>query len=152
MTTESEHQTLLVKIAIAAVWVDNQLEPAEVEYLQHTFSQQGLITAAELETVLQQPVSSAQLNLWLVAYLRNSNKIERQQMLATIANLFMADGTVSNEEHQFLDEFYELMAQIPPQPEQAAQDVLINLGRSLSQAVQQFMYTARQAVQRDTEA
>jgi hypothetical protein len=41
------------------------------------------------------------------------------QLLGAIGNLMMADNTVSPEEHTLLDDYYTLMAGIPPRPESA---------------------------------
>ncbi len=112
-----EQQKLLLKILIGAAWVDRNLEPQEIDYLQQLLQQYNLHSDSELQQLLEQPVPIAQTEFWIIDYLEESTNTERMQLLSAIASLLMADENVSEIEHDLLDEYYDLMARIPPHPE-----------------------------------
>ena len=116
MNTEEQHR-LLLKIVIGAAWVDHRLEPSEVEYFQQLLQRYHLHLNSELQPLLQQPVPIEQTERWIVQYLRDSADIDRQRLLSAIASVLIADENVSDIEHDLIDEYYELMARIPPPPE-----------------------------------
>ena len=117
MDMQSQHK-LMLKIVIGSAWVDNRLEPTEVEYLQTLLKRYQLTHAPELLALLEEPVPFEQTELWMVEYLANTTETERQKLLATIGKLVIADDTVLPQEHTLLDDYYMLMAEIPARPEQ----------------------------------
>ena len=112
-----EQEKLLLKIVIGAAWIDRYLAPEEIEYLQKLLEQYHLHLNSELQQLLKQPIALQQTENWIVEYLKDTTSKERLRLLSAIANMFMADENVSEIEHQLLDEYYELMARIPPHPE-----------------------------------
>lgn len=115
-----KQQDLLLKIVIGAAWVDRHLEPAEVEYLQQLLERYQLHLDSKLQPLLEQPVPLEQTEVWIVEYLKDSTTTERQRLLSAIASMLIADETVSDIEHDLIDEYYELMARIPPHPESSS--------------------------------
>ncbi|MGF1486439.1 MAG: TerB family tellurite resistance protein [Prochloraceae cyanobacterium] len=112
-----EQQKLLLKIVIGAAWIDRHLAPEEIEYLEKLLAQYHLHLNSELQKLLKQPITPQQTENWIVEYLEDTTQEERMRLLSAIANMCMADEKVSEIEHQLLDEYYELMARIPPHPE-----------------------------------
>jgi hypothetical protein len=113
----AHHQHLMLKILIGSAWVDRHLVPEEVSYLKTVLSRFHLDRDAELQALLHAPVDLPQTEQWLVSYLRDSPDSERLKLLAAIGNLLIADDDVSDIEHDLLDEFHSLMANIPSPPE-----------------------------------
>jgi hypothetical protein len=113
----AQHTYLMLKILIGSAWVDRHLEPEEVAYLKKVLSRFHLEHNAELQALLTIPVEPTQTEQWLVSYLRESPDSERLKLLAAIGNLLIADDEVSDVEHDLLDEFHTLMANIPSPPE-----------------------------------
>ena len=116
MDMQSQHK-LMLKIVIGSAWVDDRLEPTEVQYLQTLLKRYQLTHAPELLALLEEPVPLEQTELWMVEYLADTTETERQRLLATIGKLVIADDTVLPQEHTLLDDYYMLMAKIPAHPE-----------------------------------
>lgn len=113
-----QHQhRLMVKIIIGSAWVDGRVEPAEVQYLQTLLERCQLTHAPDLLALLEEPVSLRQTERWMADYLADTTETERQRLLAAIGKLVIADDTVMPQEHILLDDYYTLMAEIPPHPE-----------------------------------
>lgn len=132
-------QNRLLKIVIGAAWCDRHLDPAEVEHLQQLLQQYHLHLDSELQPLLEQPVPLEQTELWLVEYLQDSTDTERQRLLSEIASMLIADENVSDIEHDLLDEYYELMARIPPHPESTS-----TLTPTLGRFVKRLLRSVRQ--------
>ncbi len=110
---QSQKQKLMTKILVGSAWIDRKLEPAEKDYLQTVLDRYGLGKDAELSAMLHQPTPVSTTEKWLVQYLKDSSSEERMQLLANIGKVLIADDTVSDIEHDLLDEYHELMARIP---------------------------------------
>lgn len=121
MNPQHQHQ-LMLKIIIGSAWADGHLEPTEVQYLQTLLDRYQLRHVPELETLLDKPVALAQTERWIAQYLTGSNETQRQSLLAAIGKMVIADDTVTQQEHMLLDDYYLLMAKIPPIAEQSPTD------------------------------
>ena len=117
MQVESQHQQQILKIAIGSAWADRHLEPQEVEYLQSLFQRYHLSHNSQMQALLKTRVPLAQTERWIVDYLSDTTETERLKLLATIGNVLVADDSFSETDHDLLDEYYTLMAEIPPHPE-----------------------------------
>lgn len=127
MNVQSQHK-LMLKIVIGSAWLDDRLEPTEVEYLQTLLEHYQLTHAQDLLALLEEPVPLEQTELWMVEYLADTTETERQRLLATIGKLVIADDTVLPQEHTLLDDYYVLMAKIPARPEETP-TLVENLGK-----------------------
>ncbi len=116
MDQGNQHRRI-IEIVIGSAWADRHLEPGEVAYLQKLLVQYHLDHDRELLALLQTPVSLEQTTQWMVAYLMDSTDTERLQLLAAIGNVLIADNEVSEQDHNLLDEYHNLMAQIPAHSE-----------------------------------
>lgn len=124
---------------IGAAWSDRRLEPTEIEHFQQLLQRFHLHLNPELQTLLEQPVPLKQTELWLVEYLKDSTDTERQRLLSEIASMLIADDRVSDIEHDLLDEYYELMARIPPHPESTT-----TLAPTLGRFIKRLLRSVRQ--------
>ncbi|AFY59594.1 TerB family tellurite resistance protein [Synechococcus sp. PCC 6312] len=107
----------IIAIIIGAAWADGSLQPTEVSYLQKLLSQYHLQEDSELQSLLAAPVPLAITEELIATYLPDSTATERQKLLVDIGTLLIADDVVSPQEHQLLDDYYTLMAEISPLPE-----------------------------------
>lgn len=141
-SAHSEAQTqLLMKIIIGAAWIDHHLEPAEVGYLNQLLERHRLTHRPELKSLLDTPVPPQQTERWMVEYLQQTTELDRQKALAAIAKMLIADDTVSDSEHDLLDDFYLMMERIPPQPEALTQlvETVGQFARKVMRTVNQFI-------------
>ena len=134
MESVEQHNKLLLKIVIGAAWIDRHLAAEEVEYLQKLLEQYQLHLDFELQQLLQTPIPFSQTENWIVEYLEDTTDKERLRLLSAIANMVMADENVSEIEHELLDEYYELMARIPPHPE-ATPNLVQTVGRFVQKLI-----------------
>lgn len=142
LSPATEHEIkrkLLIRIVLGAAWADGKLDAAEVQYLNKILEAEDIARDEEIKTLLHEPPSAYQLELWLVQYLGCTDVPERLGALAQIANLLMSDGEVSSIEHDFLDEVHTLMAQIPPQPQEVQKKTRDNLLSSLGKVVRRII-------------
>lgn len=114
---EPQSQILILKIVIGSAWIDRHLEPGEVKYLQTLLERYRLDHNPELLALLEKPVSLPQTEQWMVQYLMDATETERLQLLGAIGKMVIADEIVSPEDHNLLDDYYDLMADIPPKLE-----------------------------------
>ena len=114
---EASHKKLLMQIAIGCAWLDGHLHQREIDYLTKLLEHYHLESDLQLRQLTATPVSISQTERWMAEYLADTTETERQEALAAIANLLIADNSVSESEHQILDDFYAMMAAIPPHPE-----------------------------------
>lgn len=119
MDARTQHQRLL-RIAIGSAWADSHLELGEVEYLQTLLQRYQLAQNSELLALLQTPVPFEQTERWIVEYLSDTTETDRLKLLAAIGNVLIADNVVSEADHDLLDEYHTLMANIPPHPESSS--------------------------------
>lgn len=129
-----EQQQLLLKIVIGAAWVDGHLETQEVEYLEKLLHKYNLSHDSELLLLLSQPVAIEATENWIISYLASSTDTERMRLLSAIADILIADRTVSEIEHELLDEYHALMAKIPSHREATPSSIEI-IGRFVRQLI-----------------
>ena len=127
-------QQLMLKIIIGAAWVDGHLEQAEVEYLQTLLKRYQLTHDPELMALLEKSVPLQQTEIWIVEYLADTTETERQRLLAAIGKLLIIDDTVLPVEHDLLDDYYALMAEIPAQPEETP-TLVATIGKFVRQTI-----------------
>ena len=127
-------QQLMLKIIIGAAWVDGHLEQAEIEYLQTLLKHYQLTHDPELMALLEKSVPLQQTEIWIVEYLADTTETERQRLLAAIGKLLIIDDTVLPVEHDLLDDYYALMAEIPAQPEETP-TLVATVGKFVRQAI-----------------
>lgn len=81
----------------------------------------------------------------MAQYLADANETQRQSLLAAIGKMVIADDTVTQQEHRFLDDYYLLMAKVPPYREQAPRDEQTpKLVKTVGQFVRQVVKKLRQ--------
>lgn len=132
---DTEHQRLTLQILIGSAWVDHTLSEPEVTYLKQVLDRYHLTQDNELQALLQEPVPAQQTERWIVEFLRQTNQEERLKLLAAIGNLLIADDVVSEIEHDLLDEYHDLMAQIPDDPHHIT-NLVRNIGSYVNKALQ----------------
>jgi uncharacterized tellurite resistance protein B-like protein len=108
------HLRQMMALIMGAAWADGRLSPAEVEYLQKLLAQYHLDHDPELLALLKTPLPLDATEALIATYLANSTESERQKLLVDIGTLLIADDVISPQEHQLLDDYYTLMAEIPP--------------------------------------
>lgn len=133
---DTEHQRLTLQILIGSAWVDHTLSEPEVTHLQQVLERYHLSQDEALQALLKEPVSSQQTERWIVEFFQNTQQEERLQLLAAIGNLLIADEVVSDIEHDLLDEYHDLMAKIPDEP-----DHIANLARNIGHYVNKALTT-----------
>lgn len=117
MNYPQPHLRQIIAIIIGAAWADGSLQPTELSYLQKLLSQYHLLEDTELQSLLGAPVPLAITEELIAGYLADSTVTERQKLLVDIGTLLIADDVVFPQEHQLLDDYYTLMAEVPPIPE-----------------------------------
>ncbi len=128
---------LMLKILIGSAWIDSQLEPQEITYIEKVLARLDLARDGELQELVKTAVSPEQTQRWLVAYLKDSPDSERLKLLAAIGNLLISDEVVSSVEHDLLDEFHHLMTTIPD-PAEPMTSPLSEVGPKILKRVGQF--------------
>jgi uncharacterized tellurite resistance protein B-like protein len=102
-------QKLLMKIAIAAAWVDGTLQPEEREYLQKLCDRYQLGANEEIQSLLSRdtPIPIEECDHWLTAFQQESSMDETGdeygQLLEAVGGLIYSDGEVDPAEAAFLD-------------------------------------------------
>ncbi|MGB7414220.1 MAG: TerB family tellurite resistance protein [Thermosynechococcaceae cyanobacterium] len=133
MNTEQQHR-LIIQILIGSAWADQHLEPQEVDYLRSLLQRYHLSHDTELQELLQTPVLPEQTERWIVAYLKNAEEEERMILLSKIGNVLISDDQVSDSEHDLLDRYYELMAQVSHRSE-AIPNLIKTVGRFVRDSI-----------------
>lgn len=133
MDSQYQHQ-LMLKIIIGAAWVDGHLEGTEVQYLQTLLERYQLTHAPDIMALLEKPVPLRQTERWMVEYLADNTEIERQKLLAAIGKLVIVDDNVMPQEHNLLDDYYTLMAEIPARSEETP-TLVASVGKFVRQAI-----------------
>jgi hypothetical protein len=149
MDTTKQHK-LMLKILIGSAWADRHLEPEETRYLETVIERYELQNDPDLRSLLTTPVSLDQTELWILSYLKDATETERFRLLAAIGNLLIADHVVSSVEHDLLDDFHDLMASVPAQPEAERKSTVEELAPGIAQQLGKFFRRVAETVQRLT--
>lgn len=95
----------LVKILIAAAWIDGKIQPEERQYLQQVAKEEGVATDPEIQPLLGE-LKSVQLTEcyeWVREYLGDRPSSEDcQNLIEAISGLIYRDGEVAIEEAKLL--------------------------------------------------
>jgi hypothetical protein len=146
MDTTTQHK-LMLKILIGSAWADRHLEPEETRYLETVIERYGLQKDPDLRSLLTTPVSLEKTELWILSYLKDATETERFRLLAAIGNLLIADHVVSSVEHDLLDDFHDLMASVPAQPEVERKSTVEELAPGIAQQLGKFFRRVAETVQ-----
>ncbi|MGF1600658.1 MAG: TerB family tellurite resistance protein [Thermosynechococcaceae cyanobacterium] len=130
---EEQHR-LILQILIGSAWADQHLEPQEVDYLQSLLKRYHLSHDSDLQSLLGTPVSLKQTEQWIIAYLKNAEEEERMILLANIGKVLISDDQVSDSEHDLLDRYYDLMAQVSHRSE-AIPNLIKTVGRFVRDSI-----------------
>jgi hypothetical protein len=133
-TPNKARQKQLMQIIIGSAWVDGQIEPRETQYLNQLLQRYGLANDRDLQRALTTAIPLQQTEQWIREYLFGTTEAERQQLLAAIAKLLIIDDVVTDIEHQLLDDYYTLMAEVPPLPDFAP--MVRSVGKFVKQAAE----------------
>ncbi|MCU0566975.1 MAG: TerB family tellurite resistance protein [Oculatellaceae cyanobacterium Prado106] len=142
--SDKTRQKLLLQIVIGSAWVDGQLDDRETQYLTNLLQHHGQASDRDLQEIIGQPVPIQQTERWMAEYLLGTNETERQRALSAIAKLIIVDDQVTDQEHQLLDDYYDLMATIPALPDLSP--VVKSVGQFVKQAAKaigQFVSDAK---------
>lgn len=100
MVTDSQVKKL-VKILIAAAWIDGKIEPEERQYLREIAQVKGLANDPEIKPWLYElvPVQPGEYSQWLGEYLGDRPSLEDyQNLISAISELIYSDDDVGVEE------------------------------------------------------
>ena len=101
----------LLKILIAAAWLDGKIQPEERQYLQQIAQEQDIATDPEIKPWLYGlvPVKPDECYQWVKEYLGNSPSTEDcQNLIQEIGGLIYSDGEVATEEAKLLAKIQDL--------------------------------------------
>ncbi len=101
----------LLKVLIAAAWIDGKIQPEERQYLQQIAQEKGIATDPEIKPWLYElvPVKSEECYEWIKQYLGNSPTTEDcQNLIQEIGGLIYSDGEVAIEEAKLLAKIQDL--------------------------------------------
>ncbi len=101
----------LLKILIAAAWIDGKIQPEERQYLQQIAQEKGIATDPEIKPWLYElvPVKPEECYEWIKQYLGNSPTTEDcQNLIQEIGGLIYSDGEVAIEEAKLLAKIQDL--------------------------------------------
>ena len=101
----------LLKILIAAAWIDGRIQPEERQYLQQIAKEKDIATDPEIKPWLYElvPVKPEECYEWVKEYLGNSPSTEQcQNLIQEIGGLIYSDGEVAIEEAKLLAKIQDL--------------------------------------------
>ncbi|MGF1674439.1 MAG: TerB family tellurite resistance protein [Rivularia sp. (in: cyanobacteria)] len=101
----------LLKILIAAAWIDGKIQPEEREYLLQIAKEKHIATDPEIKPWLYElvPVKPAECYEWVQEYLGDSPSAEDyQNLIQDISGLIYSDGEVAVEEAKLLAKLQQL--------------------------------------------
>ncbi|MBV6623949.1 MAG: TerB family tellurite resistance protein [Rivularia sp. (in: Bacteria)] len=101
----------LLKILIAAAWIDGKIQPEEREYLQQIAQSQDIATDPEIKPWLYGlvPIKPEECYQWVEEYLGTSPSVEDcQNLIQEIGGLIYSDGEVAIEEAKLLAKIQNL--------------------------------------------
>ena len=95
----------LVKILIAAAWIDGKIQPEERQYLQQVAKEKGVATDPEIQPLLGElrAVQLTECYQWVKEYLGDRPSSEDcQNLIEAVSGLIYRDGEVAIEEAKLL--------------------------------------------------
>lgn len=101
----------LLKILIAAAWIDGKIQPEERQYLQQIAQEKDIATDPEIKPWLYElvPVKPEECYQWVKEYLGTSPSTEDcQNLIQEIGGLIYSDGEVAIEEAKLLAKIQDL--------------------------------------------
>ncbi|MEL6459967.1 MAG: TerB family tellurite resistance protein [Cyanobacteria bacterium J06641_2] len=101
----------LLKVLIAAAWIDGRIQPEERQYLQQIAKEKDIAADPEIKPWLYElvPVKPDQCYEWVTEYLGNSPSTQEcQALIQDISGLIYSDGEVAIEEAKLLAKIQEL--------------------------------------------
>lgn len=101
----------LLKVLIAAAWIDGRIQPEERKYLQQIAKEKDIATDPEIKPWLYElvPVKPEQCYEWVKEYLGNSPSTEKcQNLIQDISGLIYSDGEVAIEEAKLIAKIQDL--------------------------------------------
>lgn len=101
----------LVKILIAAAWIDGKIQPEERQYLQQVANEKGVATDPEIQPLLHElrAVQPTECYKWVKEYLGDRPSAEDcQDLIESISGLIYRDGEVAIEEAKLLTKLESL--------------------------------------------
>lgn len=101
----------LVKILIAAAWLDGKIQPEERQYLQQVANEKGVAADPEIQPLLHQlrSVQPTECYEWVRNYLGDRPSAEDcQNLIEAISGLIYRDGEVALEEAKLLTKLESL--------------------------------------------
>ncbi len=101
----------LLKILIAAAWLDGKIQPEERQYLQQIAQEKNIATDPEIKPWLYElvPVKPEECYEWIKEYLGSSPSAEDcQNLIQEIGGLIYSDGEVGIEEAKLLAKIQDL--------------------------------------------
>lgn len=101
----------LLKILIAAAWIDGKIQPEERQYLQQIAQEKDIATDPQIKPWLYElvPVKPEECYEWIKEYLGNSPTTEDyQNLIQEIGGLIYSDGEVAIEEAKLLAKIQDL--------------------------------------------
>lgn len=129
----------LLKILIAAAWIDGEIQPEERKYLHSMVNQYNLAEDPEIKSLLLEikPVKSEDFYGWLREYLGdNPTEADYQKVIEAVSSIIYSDGSVETEEAELLTKIQNLSASHDT-PHPAFEKVLNTIQKLYQKAVKQ---------------
>lgn len=101
----------LLKILVAAAWIDGVIQPEERKYLHRMATNNNLADDPEIKSLLSEikPVQPTECCKWLEEYLGQNPSLEDyQSLLEAISALIYSDGDVQMQEAKLLTKLQNL--------------------------------------------
>ncbi len=101
----------LLKVLIAAAWIDGRIQPEEREYLRQIAQEKDIATDPEIKPWLYElvPVKPDICYEWVNEYLGSSPSTEDcQELIQDVSGLIYSDGEVAIEEAKLLAKIQDL--------------------------------------------
>jgi len=138
----------LAKLLIAAAWADGRLQNEEINALKDLLFNLKDVTGDEwshLEIYMDSPVGPQEREKLLVTVLEQiESEEDKELVVATLENLFQADGIVTGEEITFLDEVKKGVLDVDT-------GVLARLSKMITTAISGRGRTYSSAAQRESQ-
>ena len=137
--SNTEKTKQLLKILIAAAWIDGTIQSEEREYLQTMAIQKDLKDDPEIQSLLSEikPVTANECYQWLEEYLGdNPRHKDYEELLEAMSALVYSDGDIDIQEAKLLNRMQNL------EPGQSSLQSIFNpLLKSIRQLYRQAVKT-----------